>query len=78
MFHFAAGPRWTGFGSGRAWPYAQVLVGAAVARGSVEIAGVDSDDTETAFMLQPGVGVTFIGGDGWGWFGQVGLRMILD
>ena len=66
MFHFAAGPRWTGFGSGRAWPYAQVLGGAAIANGS--------GDTDTAFMLQPGVGVTVIGGDGWGWFGQVDYR----
>ena len=74
MFHFAAGPRWTGFGTGKAWPYAQVIVGAAVARTSVEFAGVDASDTESAFMVQPGVGVTAVGGDGWGVFGQVDYR----
>jgi Outer membrane protein beta-barrel domain len=74
MFHFAAGPRWTRFGSGRAWPYAQVLVGAAVAHASVDVAGDDPDETETAFMIQPGVGVTFVAGDGWGMFGQVDYR----
>lgn len=74
MFHFAAGPRWTGFGSGRVWPYAQVLVGAVIARSSSEIAGIDASDTDTAFMVQPGVGATIIGGDGWGIFGQVDYR----
>ncbi len=74
MFHLAAGPRWTGFGSGRVWPYAQVLGGAAIGRIGSEIAGVDVSDTETAFMLQPGAGVTVIGGDGWGWFAQVDYR----
>ena len=74
MFHFAAGPRWTRFGAGRGWPYAQVLVGAAIARSSVETGSIDSSDTDTAFMVQPGVGVTIIGGDGWGWFGQVDYR----
>ena len=74
MFHFAAGPRWTGFGGGRAWPYVQVLAGAAVARSSSDFAGVDGSNTDTAFMLQPGVGVTFIGGDGWGVFGQFDYR----
>jgi hypothetical protein len=74
MFHFAAGPRWTGFGSGRLWPYAQVLVGAAIAHSSSEGASIDVSDTDTAFMLQPGVGVTIVGGDGWGVFGQVDYR----
>jgi hypothetical protein len=51
-----------------------VLAGAAVGHSSVEIAGIDSSDTDTAFMLQPGVGATFIGGDGWGMFGQLDYR----
>ena len=74
MFNFGAGPRWTGFGSGRTWPYAQVIVGGVVARSSVEFAGVDSSDSESSFMLQPGVGATFVMGDGWGLFGQVDYR----
>ena len=53
MFHFAAGPRWTGFGSRQVWPYAQVLVGAAVARTSLEIAGVDSGDTDGRRIHDP-------------------------
>lgn len=75
MFHFAAGPRWTRMGVGRAWPYAQVLVGAAVGRtGFGDTAGVDDSDTDAAFMLQPGVGVTMVSGDGWGVFGQFDYR----
>jgi hypothetical protein len=74
MFHFAAGPRWTMFGSQRAWPYVQVLAGAAVGRNSLEIASIETSDTDTAFMLQPGVGATIIGGDGWGMFGQLDYR----
>ena len=74
MFHFAAGPRWTGFGSGRAWPYAQVLIGAAIGRTGAEIGGVEENDTEAALMLQPGVGATIVGGDGWGVFGQFDYR----
>jgi hypothetical protein len=75
MWNFGAGPRWTGFRSGRNWwPYAQVLGGLAVAHASAEIAGVDESETENAFLLQPGVGATFIGGDGWGVFGQVDYR----
>ena len=62
------------FGSQRAWPYVQVLAGAAVGHSSVEIAAIESDDTDTAFMLQPGVGATLVGGDGWGVFGQVDYR----
>jgi hypothetical protein len=74
MWHIGAGARWTGFGARRAWPYAQVLVGAAIARSSIEGPGFDESDTETSFMVQPGVGVTFVAGDGWGLFGQVDYR----
>ena len=74
MCHFAAGPRWTGFGSGRLWPYAQVLAGTALSRVGADITGDDVSDTDAAFMLQPGVGMTIVGGDGWGAFGQVAYR----
>lgn len=74
-FNIGVGPRWTGFGRGRMWPYAQVLVGAAIARNSVDVgSGDDISDTDTAFLIQPGVGATFIAGDGWGVFGQVDYR----
>ena len=84
VVHIAAGPRWTGFRAGRAWPYVQVLVGAEVARTSADVdidavdpdldLDLDIDDTETAFMIQPGVGMTFVAGDGWGMFGQLDYR----
>ena len=74
MWNFGVGPRWTGFGSGSAWPYAQVIVGGEVAHSSVEGTGIDSSDTESSFLVQPGVGVTFVRGDGWGVFGQVDYR----
>src|SRR5688572_7167352 len=59
-WNFGAGGRWTGFNGGRVWPFAQMLVGAEVMRLSTEIADVDVSDTETSFMLQPGVGVNFV------------------
>src|SRR5687767_3576890 len=76
MWHIAAGPRFTGFNAGSAWPYAQVLVGAAIAHASLDDDAFDVDlsDTETALMVQPGFGVTFVAGDGWGLFGQVDFR----
>jgi hypothetical protein len=74
MWHIGAGARFSGFGPRRLWPYGQVLVGAAIAHTSVEFAGVDESDTETSFMVQPGVGFTFVAGDGWGIFGQVDYR----
>jgi hypothetical protein len=40
----------------------------------VEVAGVEVSDTETSFMLQPGVGVTFVVADGFGLVGQVDYR----
>ena len=75
MWNFGVGARVTGFRAGRVWPYAQVIVGAAVAHSSVEDNQTgDLSDTQTAFMLQPGVGFTFVAGDGWGLFGQVDYR----
>ena len=62
MWNFGVGGRWTGFGSRRTWPYGQVIIGSV------------NDDTATSFMLQPGVGVTVVSGDGWGMFGQLDYR----
>ena len=75
MWNFGAGPRWTGFKAGSTWwPYAQVLAGLELLHVHAEFEGVDDSDTETAFMIQPGFGATFVGGDGWGIFGQVDYR----
>jgi hypothetical protein len=73
-WNFGVGGRWTGFNSGRVWPFAQVLIGAEVLSVSVEGAGFDESDTETSFMLQPGVGVNFVVADGLGIVGQVDYR----
>jgi hypothetical protein len=74
VWNFGAGPRWTGFGSGSTWPYAQVIVGAEVAHSSVDLGTSNVGDTRTSFLVQPGVGATFVTGDGWGIFGQVDYR----
>lgn len=74
MWHLAAGARFTGFGPRPLWPYAQVLVGAAIAHASVDRPIDDDSETETAFMVQPGFGVTFVAGDGWGLFAQADFR----
>ena len=75
MWHIGAGARFTGFSNRPLWPYAQVLVGAAIAHSSIDFGGGDDDsDTETSFMVQPGFGVTLVAGDGWGIFGQVDYR----
>jgi outer membrane protein with beta-barrel domain len=73
-WNFGVGGRWTGFNSGRVWPFAQVLIGAEVLHASVEAAGFDESETETSFMLQPGVGVNFVIADGFGLVGQVDYR----
>src|SRR5204863_9864088 len=73
LWNFGAGPRWTGFGSGASWPYAQVLAGLAVAHTNFDAPGGTSD-THASFMVQPGIGMTFVAGDGWGVFGQVDYR----
>jgi hypothetical protein len=73
MWNFGAGPRWTGFGTGTSWPYAQVLAGVAVSHTNFDVGGGLSD-THGSFMVQPGIGMTFVTGDGWGVFGQVDYR----
>jgi hypothetical protein len=73
-WNFGVGGRWTGINSGRVWPFAQVLVGAEVLNVGVEFAGLDESETETSFMVQPGVGVNFVIADGLGIVGQVDYR----
>ena len=76
LWTFAVGPRWNARTSGTVWPFAQVLVGAAHARTSTEIFGEDVSGNDTRLMLQPGVGVNFIAGDGWGIVTQVDYRRV--
>jgi len=74
MWHLAAGPRFTGFSKRPLWPYGQVLVGVAIAHSRLELNSDDETETESAFMVQPGFGVTFVAGDGWGIFAQADYR----
>jgi hypothetical protein len=81
LFHYAAGVRWTGRANPRVWPYGQILAGAVTERSSIDydsdlLDDLDDSDTRTRFMIQPGVGVTFVSGDGWGIFGQVDYRRV--
>jgi hypothetical protein len=73
-WNFGAGGRWTGFNSGRIWPFAQVLVGLGILHTNVEFAGLEENETETSFMMQPGVGVNVVIADGLGLVGQVDYR----
>ena len=52
----------------------QLLAGLSLLHVHADFEGIDDSDTETAFMIQPGFGATFVGGDGWGIFGQVDYR----
>ena len=72
-FHAGAGPRFAVRSPGRVRPYAQVLFGFSTVRFSIDDVD-DSAETDTAFMLQPGVGVNFVVGDGWSLFGDVAYR----
>ena len=55
-------------------PYAQVLFGFSTLFQRTVIAGIEDDDNTTAFMIQPGGGVTMVVGDGWGLFADVAYR----
>jgi hypothetical protein len=72
VWHFGAGPRVTLRNSGKVWPFAQAIVGAAHLRFSAD----DFSDSTTKFMVQPGGGVVVVAGDGWGIVGQVDYRRI--
>jgi opacity protein-like surface antigen len=76
LWHFGAGPRFNLRNNPRFVPYAQVLAGAVHARSKVEIGNNEAKDSATRFMLQPGVGVNVIAGDGWGVFGAVDYRRV--
>ena len=74
FFHAGAGPRFAVRTSARVRPYAQILFGFSTIRFSSDVDGVTVSDNESAFMLQPGGGVNFVMGDGWGLFADVAYR----
>ena len=73
-WNYGVGGRWTGFNSGRVWPFAQVIIGGETLHTSINAAGIDTSDSETSFMLQPGVGINFIVAEGVVIVGQVDYR----
>jgi hypothetical protein len=75
-WNFGAGPRWNLRRHPRLWPYAQVLGGFLHLGASSEIGGVDFEASDTRFMLQPGGGVNWVAGDGWGIVGAVDYRRV--
>jgi hypothetical protein len=76
FWHAGGGVRWTSRRNVTIWPYVQVLGGVAVQNTSGDIAGLDIGDTKAYPMIQPGGGVTFVVGDGWGIFGAGDYRRV--
>ena len=76
LFNLGAGPRWSGRSDASIWPFAQVLAGIAHARVSFDTGDGDTTSSATKFMLQPGAGVVFVAGDGWGVVAQADYRRI--
>jgi hypothetical protein len=76
--NFGAGPRFEILRDPeRVRPYVQILGGLSHARFSSEFDTTELDDVEesdTAFMLQPGVGFTIDGGGRWGLTGSLDYR----
>jgi hypothetical protein len=72
---FAAGVRWAPAAAAY-HPYAQVLLGAQRDSINVDSSIAGFDDSDTNFILQPGVGVTVPAGANWGVFGQADWRRV--
>jgi hypothetical protein len=77
--HVAAGARFLFVRREGVRPYVQVLGGIARAKDDTEISVgdvvvTDQETTDTAFIVQPGAGITFPVGDAWGVFGGVDYR----
>jgi hypothetical protein len=73
--HFGAGVRFTARPK-RIWPYAQVIGGGVYSRFDGQVGGAPFQDTRTRPMVQGSGGATFVVGDGWGIFVDVGYRRL--
>jgi hypothetical protein len=71
FLHFGAGPRWT-FPGVRVRPFAQVLAGGVHTDADTNL----TNDSDNAFMLQPGIGVVVPVATGWGVLGQLDYRRV--
>jgi hypothetical protein len=77
-WHLAGGGRYTSRRSPKLWPYGQFLVGMVQDHLSGDAVDFISGGsvTHTSFMLQPGVGVNYVLGDGWGIVGAIDYRRV--
>lgn len=75
---FGAGVRWAPEATAKYHPYAQVLAGLERDSVNLDVDGLGGlvDESDSSFMLQPGVGATFPVGQKWGVFGQADYRRI--
>jgi hypothetical protein len=69
IYNLAAGPRWS-YRRPRVAPFVQVLGGVEFANADRVVNGVALKDNDSAFMLEPGVGVHVPFGTSWGLFVQ--------
>ena len=75
-WHLAGGARWTSRRLEKLWPYGHFLLGMVQDRVSGSFQGADVDRSATNFMVQPGAGVTYVLGAGWGVTGQIDYRRV--
>jgi hypothetical protein len=76
LYHFGAGPRWSWPGR-QVRPYVQAIAGAEVTAAEISSGGGGTtEDSDTAFMLQPGAGVYVPVGIRWGAFAQADIRWV--
>ena len=74
VWHVAGGLRWTFRQNPRIAPYGQFLAGPVITNVNTDLQ--DFSNTNTNFMVQPGGGIYFAVGGGWGLVGQADLRHV--
>ena len=77
LYTFGGGVRWSRRTVSRLVPFAQFLAGAALMRSRADVAGGTLTVSQTKWMVQPGGGVNFLIGKGWGIVGEADFRRIL-
>jgi hypothetical protein len=76
LYHYGAGPR-VGLAIGRVNPYAQVLVGGVTARADRTSSPAGAiTQSNSAFMVQPGVGVAVAATRTFGFVGEFSFRRV--
>jgi hypothetical protein len=75
LVDYGVGPRWNAAISG-VRPFVQILAGGVHTSASLTVNGASIDDSDNAFMLQPGAGVTVPVGPTWGIVAQGDYRHV--